>query len=113
MIRFASTSLPPRHLGEPQRLLVQRLAGDRRLAARVTERPDVVGGPHAAARDHRSLGQAEDTAIETQVGALERAVAVDRGTEETLDARLPAGVDRRVDAETGRPLPAVRPDDAA
>ena len=56
MIRFASTSpiLAPDHLGQLQRLLVQRLAGDGRLAAEVAQRPDVVGG--RARRRSRSPG---------------------------------------------------------
>ena len=58
MIRFASTAAHPRITwDELERLLVQRLAGDRRLAAHVAQRPDVVGGAHAAARDHRPVGQ--------------------------------------------------------
>ncbi len=41
----------------------------------------VVGGPNAAAGDHRPLGHRQEVPVEAKVGAVERAVAGDRGDE--------------------------------
>src|SRR6476619_641034 len=79
--RERCTRSAPGDLRQLEGLLVERLAGDRGFAARIAERPDVVGRADAAARDDRPVGQTEHVAVQPKIGTLQRPVPRDRGDE--------------------------------
>src|SRR6476659_5759273 len=93
------TRSAPGDLRQLEGLLVERLPSHGGFAARIAERPDVVGRADAAARDDRSVGQTEHVSVQPQIGTLQRAVPRDRGDEVSGRAGV---VEHRDDLFDGR-----------
>src|SRR5204862_5404394 len=75
------------------------------------ERVEIRLRADAAGREDRPPEPSRDALEQAQVRAGQRPVAVDRRAEDSRDARVPASLDRLVDSERRRALPAVCPDD--